>query len=161
MLSAPFAGPGHHADPDMLEIGNPGLTLEEARTQFSLWAMWSAPLLAGHDPREMTGDDVASTVLLNRDVIAVDQDPLGQMATLVSDDAGLQVWKKPLAGGAKAVLVVNASAHPRDASVTLGTHSSVHDLWTSQEHATQDEPFAVDAVPAHASVLLRVDGPQS
>ena len=145
----------------MLEVGNPGLTLEEARTQFSLWAMWSAPLLAGHDPREMTGQDIASAVLLNRDVIAVDQDPLGRMATLTYDDAGLQVWAKPLDGSAKAVLVVNASENARDATVALGAQSTVRDLWADRELAPQNGSVAVKQIPAHASVLLRVDGPKT
>ena len=99
--NAIHVGPGRWADAGGLEAGNPGLTLEEARTQFALWAMWSAPLVAGHDPRTMDGSDVASQVLLNREVIAVARDPLGRMATLVTDDDGMQVWRKHLGDGGR------------------------------------------------------------
>jgi alpha-galactosidase len=87
-----YAGPGHFIDPDMLEVGTapesgngpdlPGyaLTLGEARTNLAMWAMWSAPLIAGNDPRTMTGADPVSQILLNEGIIAVDQDPLGRPA---------------------------------------------------------------------------------
>ncbi len=77
----PYAGPGHWNDPDMLEIGNGGLTVEEYRTHFSLWAMMAAPLIAGNDVAHMTAD--IRSILLNREVIAVDQDPLGRQGRRV------------------------------------------------------------------------------
>jgi alpha-galactosidase len=73
-LSA-FAGPGHWNDPDMLEIGNGGMSPDEYKTHFSLWAMIAAPLIAGNDIRSMNADTAA--ILMNKEVIAIDQDTLG------------------------------------------------------------------------------------
>src|SRR3984957_20322738 len=72
---ARFAGPGHWNDPDMLEVGNGGMTADEYRTHLSLWALLRAPLLAGNDLRTMT--DETKSILMNKEVIAVDQDPAG------------------------------------------------------------------------------------
>ena len=71
-----YAGPGHWNDPDMLEVGNGGLTEDEERAHFSLWCMLAAPLLAGNDLRNMT--PATKAILTNRAVIGIDQDPLGQ-----------------------------------------------------------------------------------
>ncbi len=76
---APFAAPGHWNDPDMLEIGNGGMTDTEYRTHMSLWSMLAAPLIAGNDVRDMT--PAIREILLNREVIAIDQDKLGKQAT--------------------------------------------------------------------------------
>src|SRR5207302_186491 len=70
------AGPGGWNDPDMLEIGNGGMNLAEYRTHLTLWSILAAPLLLGHDPRNMTSEIKA--VLTNQDVIAIDQDTLGK-----------------------------------------------------------------------------------
>ncbi|MBL7513167.1 cellulase family glycosylhydrolase [Frankia nepalensis] len=160
--NAPFVGPGHWADPDMLEVGNKGLSFEEAKTHFSMWAMWSAPLLAGNDPRQMTGSDDASRILLNTEVIAVDQDPLSVMATKVRDDGGLQIWRKPLAGGGQAVALVNT----RDEATTMTLSwrdlgwtsvSAVRDLWRHADLAPGGTGYT-GSVPAHGTVMLRVAG---
>ena len=79
---APYAGPGHWNDPDMLEVGNGGLSEDESQSHFSMWAMLAAPLLAGNDLRSMPS--AVQTILTNTEVIAVDQDPLGKQATLVA-----------------------------------------------------------------------------
>jgi alpha-galactosidase len=91
------------------------LDLAEAGTNFAIWAMWSAPLIAGNDPRAMDGSDLASQVLLNREIIAIDQDPLGRPAALVLNQEGWQVWRKPLSGGEVAVAVVNLADSARSA----------------------------------------------
>ena len=87
---APYAGPGHWNDPDMLEIGNGGMTPTEYRSHMSLWAMLAAPLIAGNDIRSMTPD--IKDILMNRDVIAVDQDKLGQAAVRLWQDADKEAW---------------------------------------------------------------------
>ena len=84
--TALYAVPGHWNDPDMLEIGNGGMTDEEYRTQMSLWAISAAPLLAGNDIRKMS--TATQATLLNRDVIAVDQDPLGKAGCTAADRPG-------------------------------------------------------------------------
>jgi alpha-galactosidase len=98
----PYAGPGHWNDPDMLEVGvdkNEGLTWEEQRSHFSLWAMMAAPLIVGNDLTIM--DDATKDILLNKEVIAVDQDQLGAQGRRVRDDGDLEVWSKPLADGGR------------------------------------------------------------
>src|SRR5712672_1387454 len=100
-----YAGPGHWNDPDMLEVGNGGMTKEEYRTHFSMWAMLAAPLLAGNDVANMTAD--TKEILLNKDVIAIDQDALGQQGRRVKKTGDLEVWSKQLQDGGRAVALLN------------------------------------------------------
>jgi mannan endo-1,4-beta-mannosidase len=162
-FDAPYAGPGHWADSDMLEVGNSGLTPEEQRTHFSLWAMWGAPLIAGNDPRTMQSGDVASQVLLNPEVIAIDQDAEGVMARKVRDAGAIRVWTKPLANGDEAVLLVNAGESPADLTVNLtalglaGTRQ-LRDAWAHTNLGAFTGTYTASNVVPHASVLLRVVG---
>ena len=103
-----YAGPGHWNDPDMLEVGNGKLSLAENRTHFSMWAMLAAPLLAGNDLPNMKPEIKA--ILTNRDVIAIDQDPLGKQGARVYSDGEVDVWSRQLSGGAVAIAVVNAGS---------------------------------------------------
>jgi alpha-galactosidase len=106
---AAAARPGAWNDPDMLEIGNGGMTDDEYRAHFSLWAIMAAPLIAGNDVRSMS--PATRDILTNREVIAIDQDSLGIQGTLVEERTPeLQVWMKPLAGGGRAVVLLNRSA---------------------------------------------------
>ncbi|NLR61658.1 glycoside hydrolase family 27 protein [Chitinophaga polysaccharea] len=105
-----YAGPDHWNDPDMLEVGN-GMTYQEDKTHFSLWAMMAAPLMAGNDIRKMTPQTKA--ILTNRNIIAIDQDPLGIQGFKYADKDSLQVWFKPLQQGDWAVCFVNRSSHDR------------------------------------------------
>jgi alpha-galactosidase len=155
---APYAAPGHWNDPDMLEVGNGGMTPAEYRTHFSLWSMLAAPLIAGNDLRTMT--DETRDILANREVIAVDQDPLGREATKAFEENGAEIWTRPLQGGAVAVGIFNRSDDARrvvfpwnEAGVgpKLG---AVRDLWSHSDLPTSDG-FS-DTVPAHGVVLLRV-----
>ncbi len=100
-----FAGPGHWNDPDMLEVGNGKLTLDENRLHMTLWAMLSAPLLAGNNLSQMTPQTVA--VLTNKDVIAIDQDRLGRQASRVFAEGPIEIWAKPLAEGGTAIAIFN------------------------------------------------------
>ncbi len=107
---AKYAGPGHWNDPDMLEVGNGKLTLDENRTHMSLWAMLAAPLLAGNDLSQMKPETAA--ILTNREVIAIDQDPLGKQGDRVSAVGPVEIWAKPLKGGDKAVALFNRDDTP-------------------------------------------------
>ncbi|MCY0879262.1 MAG: glycoside hydrolase family 27 protein [Firmicutes bacterium] len=107
-----YAGPGGWNDPDMLEVGNGGLTPTQARSHFALWCLMAAPLLLGHDLRTMTDD--TRNIIANRALIAIDQDPLGVQAA-VDVQAGLYYLVKPLAGGATAIGVFNATLEPQEA----------------------------------------------
>src|SRR5437763_1810199 len=104
-LLADVAGPGHWNDPDMLEVGNGGMTDAEYRSHFSLWAIMAAPLLIGTDLRSIKAD--ALEILLNKEVIAVDQDVLGVQGKQVRDSGGVHVIVKPLQGGSHAVAFFN------------------------------------------------------
>jgi len=100
-----YAGPGHWNDPDMLEVGNGGMTNTEYRTHFSLWAILAAPLIAGNDLFHMT--EPTRDILTNKEVIAVDQDPAGKQGYKISDDGNQEVWVKPMFDGSFAVLLLN------------------------------------------------------
>ncbi len=156
--TAPYAGPGHWNDPDMLEIGNGGMTDTEYRTHMSLWALAAAPLLAGNDIRHMS--DATKAILLNREVIAVDQDPLGKQASPIAH-GNLQTWIKPLADGSVAVGVVNLGASPAQARVVaadLPLHGQVgraRDLWAHKEVNFTNGAYS-STVPSHGTLLLRV-----
>src|SRR4029077_9986538 len=87
-----YAGPGHWNDPDMLEVGNGGMTTNEYRAHFSLWSILAAPLIAGNDLRDMKPE--IHDILANKEVIAVNQDPLGSEGRRVCKDEGREVWAK-------------------------------------------------------------------
>lgn len=156
---APYAGPGAWNDPDMLEVGNGGMSDTEYRTHFSLWSQMAAPLLIGSDLRTASPSTLA--ILKNTDVIAVDQDPLGRQGTVVSSSSGLVVMAKPLADGGRSVTLTNETTSTRTISTTvrdigIGGASSyaLKDLWSK---ATSTTTSAISAsVPAHGTVMFRV-----
>jgi alpha-galactosidase len=154
------AGPGAWNDPDMLEVGNGGMTDEEYRAHFSLWAIMAAPLVAGNDVRSMSA--ATRTILLNREVIAVDQDSLGAQGILVSEGPPeLQVWAKPLRDGSRAVALLNRSGKPARISASFqraglrADSATVRDLWAHQDLGTFARRYRT-TVPAHGVVMLRV-----
>jgi alpha-galactosidase len=156
---ARWAGPGHWNDPDMLEIGNGGMTAAEYRTHFSLWAIMAAPLLIGSDLRRASEDTF--TILANTDVIAVDQDPLGRQGTVISSANGLVVYSKVLANGDRAVALSNegtatATIGTTAAAIGFGGSSSytLKDLWSKTSRSTSGAISA--SVPGHGTVLYRV-----
>jgi len=156
--SAPFAGPGHWNDPDMLEIGNGGMSGDEYRTQMSLWALVAAPLLAGNDLQKMTKE--AKSILLNKEVIAIDQDPLGKQAT--PDRKGEQeTWIKPLADGGAAVGVVNLGSSAATATIRAsalpiaGNVTRARDLWAHENVKFTGGAYSTVVQP-HSTLLLRV-----
>jgi len=159
----PNIGPSHFGDPDMLEVGNAGLSFDEEKTNFSMWAMWAAPLIAGNDPRSMNGSDDASKILLNPEVIAIDQDPSVIMASKVQDNAGLQVWSKKLqAPGTQAVALVNATNAPATIAFTwtligLSIIHTIHDVWLYQDITPSGTSYST-TVPAHGTVILKITG---
>jgi alpha-galactosidase len=156
---ADLAGPNHWNDPDMLEIGNGGMTDVEYRTHFTLWAEMAAPLIAGTDVRNMSA--ATTSILTNRDVIAVDQDPLGAQGRPVASSDGHWVLSKPLANGDRAVTLFNETDVPATISTTaaqVGLHSAadyrVRDLWAHDDSESAGTISA--ALPAHAAAMYRV-----
>ncbi len=152
-----YAGPGHWNDPDMLEVGNGGMNAVEYRTHMSLWALLAAPLLAGNDLTTMTAETAA--ILSNKGVIAIDQDALGKQGDRVRQEGPLEVWAKPLSGGAVAVGLFNLSDLPANMTLNaadVGAKGSVamHDVWADKALGKLKVFKAV--VPAHGVVVLRV-----
>jgi alpha-galactosidase len=120
-----YAGPGHWNDMDMLEVGN-GLTPDEERAHFSIWAMMTSPLISGNDLRRMS--PATLKVLTNRDVIAVNQDKLGVQALRMIARGDFEVWIKPLDGGDWAVLFLNRGERTIDERFDWRAHPLADDL---------------------------------
>jgi len=155
-----YAGPGHWNDPDMLEVGNGGMTQEEYRAHFSMWAMFSAPLLAGNDISNMTPG--TKEILLNKEVIAIDQDPLGQQAHRVKKTGDLEIWSKQLQDGSRAVALLNRSPAAAKISVAWTNigypgklSATVRNLWNANDLGKQTESYSAE-VPSHGVVLLTI-----
>jgi alpha-galactosidase len=159
-------GPDHWADPDMLAVGvngtpgtaYPGLTDAEERTQFGMWALLAAPLIAGNALPYM--DDVTWRLLTDRDVLAVDQDPLGAPARVVPGTGG-KVWRRTMSDGSVAVALWNSGdtdariSVPRaDLGLPAASDYLARNLWTGTRSAAGNSVGA--QVSAHDTVLLRI-----
>jgi alpha-galactosidase len=155
---AQYAKPGHWNDPDMLEIGNGGMSDAEYRTHMSLWSLLAAPLLAGNDLRNVPPNILE--ILTNKEIIAIDQDPLGKEATRVEKNGDLEVWARPLSGGAYAVGLFNRGASSakvtaRWSDVGVSGRRRVRDLWAHADRGEVADQFSAD-VPSHGVVLIKV-----
>jgi alpha-galactosidase len=143
-INAPLAAWAHRSawnDPDMLEVGNGALTDGETRAHFAVWAAMAAPLLAGNDITTMTA--AAADILINREVIAVNQDPLGLQAAEVHTDANIDVFAKPLSRcGARAVVILNRGNAAADVRLDWS------EIWLGPGTATQRDLFAHTDRPA-------------
>ena len=119
--------PGAWNDLDMLEVGNGGMTDEEYKTHFSMWAAVKSPLLMGNDIRVLTPQSLS--ILTNPAVLAVSQDPLGSSAVRMwrypvadTDRYGqgeIQMWTGTLTGGDQLVVLLNGGASARAMNASL------------------------------------------
>src|SRR6201999_1604667 len=155
-----YAGPGHWNDPDMLEVGNGGMTNLEYRAHFSLWAILAAPLIAGNDLRNMRRE--IHDILTNKEVVAIDQDALGSEGERVAKNGDAEVWSKQLKNGSRAVVLLNRGESEQEISVSwqdLGypTHvsASVHDLWQHKDLGKFSGKFSA-SVESHGVVMVTV-----
>jgi alpha-galactosidase len=155
---APYSGPGHWNDPDMLEVGNGGMTDVEYRTHMSLWSLLAAPLLAGNDLRSVPAETME--ILTNKEVIAIDQDALGKQAKRVSKDGGREVWARPLSDGSYAIGLFNrgttatkVTALWKDAG--FSGSATVRDLWAHASLGKSVDSYSADVAP-HGVLLLKV-----
>ena len=163
----PYAGPGHWNDPDMLEVGNGGMTEDEYITHFSMWAMLAAPLMAGNDLRDM--DESTRKILTNTDVIAINQDPKGEQARRFMDMGEHEIWAKPLSNGEVAVCFLNRTGEPwrldydwkkqtmyfvRDVSIRKNVYR-IDDLWKKETIGTTDERLK-RVIPPHGVLMVRL-----
>ncbi len=164
--AAPYAGPGHWNDPDMLVVGKVGwgnlhptrLTPNEQYTHISLWCLLSAPLLIGCDMTQL--DPFTLNLLENDEVLAIDQDPLGKEATTVAKTDNTRVYAKDLADGSKAIGLFNLGETEGQVEVKwsdLGLNGKLHvrDLWRQKDLGKFKDSFTV-TVPRHGVVLIRV-----
>ena len=156
----PYAGPGHWNDPDMLEVGNGGMSFEEYKSHFSLWAILAAPLMAGNDLAAMSAE--TKTILTNKEVVAIDQDSLGIEGRRVLKDGDIEVWARPLEDGGRAVVLFNRSKETRKISVPWAALDypaaltlKVRDLWSHKALPAAKGAFSSE-VPSHGVVMIRL-----
>lgn len=155
-----YAGPGHWNDPDMLEVGNGGMTTTEYQAHFSLWALLAAPLMAGNDLSTMKPE--IRDILTNKEVIAVDQDSLGRQGRRMFKDGDAEVWAKPLHDGTRAVILLNRgkgsmeiTANWQDIGYPAHLSAAVRDLWQHKDLGTFKDKFTA-TVPSHGVVMITV-----
>jgi len=155
-----FAGPGHWNDPDMLEVGNGGMTDTEYRSHFSLWAILAAPLIAGNDLRDMK--PAIQEILTNKEVIVVNQDALGREGRPVHKDGDLEVWAKQLKNGNRAVLLFNRGTSEQNVTVAWEDiwypdhlSAAVRDLWQKKDLGKFTGKFSAP-VASHGVVMVTV-----
>jgi alpha-galactosidase len=159
-----YAKPGHFNDPDMLEVGNGALTHDEQIAHFSLWALMNSPLLLGNDVRSISAETLA--IFTNKDVIAVNQDPLGaagdirQKGGLLGDE---QVWSKPMSDGSVVVALLNKGSLAVDITAkwdAIGlkpeTAVRVYDLWLHKDVAAHVTNSYGTLVRPHGVVMVRL-----
>ena len=155
-----YAGPGHWNDPDMLEVGNGGMTDVEYRSHFSLWAILAAPLIAGNDLRDMRPE--IHDILTNKEVIAVNQDALGREGMRVERNGDADIWAKQLKDGSRAVVLLNRGGSESNMTVTweeIGypsqVNATVRDLWQHKDLGKFSGKVSA-TVPSHGVAMLVV-----
>ncbi|MEV4615694.1 alpha-galactosidase [Kitasatospora sp. NPDC049258] len=153
------SGPGHWNDPDMLEVGNGGLSADEQRSHMAMWAVTASPLIAGNKLDSMSAEALA--LLTNPDVVAVDQDPQEGAGRLIRDKNGLQTWARRLADGSVAVALLNQTSGTATVSTTAGSVGlpytasyMLKDVWSGRTTTTAQTISATLA--SHASAMYRV-----
>ena len=134
---AKYAGPGYWNDPDMLEVGNGGMTTEEYKTHFSLWCMLAAPLMAGNDLGNMSPETAG--ILKNGEVIALDQDALGKQGFCFRDNGDYEIWIKKLANNEKAICLLNRGDEEKNVQVDYSTLLKANDdYWSSEPYKLEN-----------------------
>ena len=161
--TASVAGPGAWNDPDMLEVGNGGMTDTEYRTHMSLWAIMAAPLISGNDLRSMT--QATKDILMAPEIVAVDQDALGKQGTRVwvgGSGNWLNIWSKQLSGtNVRAVALFNGTTAAASITVNWSQislpagNATVRDLWARTDLGSFNNSYTV-SVPAHGTVMLKI-----
>mgnify|MGYP000010589350 FL=1 len=163
----PYAGPGHWNDAEMLEVGNGGMNKEEYKTHFSMWCMLATPLMAGNDLRKMDAD--TKEILTNKEVIAVNQDKLGEQARRFMDMGEKEIWAKPLANGELAVCFLNRTESVwkldydwHKQTIYFADEVNIHkkeykirDLWKHQDIGTTKAHTQYEIAP-HGVLMVRL-----
>ncbi|WOH03375.1 hypothetical protein DCAR_0622772 [Daucus carota subsp. sativus] len=143
---ASYAGPGGWNDPDMLEVGNGGMSVEEYRSHFSIWAIAKAPLLIGCDIRAM--NNATHAILSNKEVIAVNQDKLGIQGKKIKSNANLEIWAGKLSKNRIAVVLWNRGASTAwitaywpELGLAPYTEVNARDLWRHQTYKVKGKIY--------------------
>ena len=164
-----YAGPGHWNDPDMLEVGN-GMSTTEDRAHFTMWCLLAAPLISGNDLRHMNPETLR--ILTDKDIIALNQDPLGIEAFKYSAKDGVEVWFKPLTHGAWAACFLNRNKDPQNVTFSWKSEKvldpdfnydpkfdtttyRIRELWQKQDLGTTKTPL-IAAVQGHDVLVVRL-----
>ncbi|TXD46451.1 glycoside hydrolase family 27 protein [Polaribacter sp. IC073] len=160
-----YASPGHVNDMDMLQVGR-GMSFEEDKTHFSMWSMMNSPLLAGNDLREMSQQTI--DILTNKEIIALNQDPLVYQARRLVDHGDLEVWAKPLVStmsGKVAVTLLNRSNETKTMSFDLDTVGidvaegyAYRNIWAKKDFEKSNQKSLSFEVAPHGVVVLTIDG---
>ena len=155
---AKFAGPGHWNDPDLLAVGDGPMNVEEGRQQMSLWAILAAPLIATNDITQMTPETRA--LLMNKDVIAIDQDRAGKQGDRVYAEGPVEIWERHLADGGAAIGIFNRHPGPMKATVDLeklgfSRGTKMRDVWAGTDTRVPSGPITFKLL-GHSVVLLRM-----
>jgi alpha-galactosidase len=149
---AKYAGPGYWNDPDMLEVGNGGMTTEEYKTHFSLWCMLAAPLMAGNDLGNMSPQ--TKKILTNKDLIEIDQDSLGKQGFCYRDNGNYEIWIKKLRNDEKATCLLNRSDEVKTVQVDFDMLlKAKDDYWSSDSYNLKD--YKVYDLWEHEDVKLK------
>ncbi|KAI8927199.1 glycoside hydrolase superfamily [Entophlyctis helioformis] len=167
-----YSAPGGFNDLDMLEVGNGGMTNVEYRTHFSLWCALKSPLILGNNVANMTKE--IHEILGNKELIAINQDPLGLSASLaerftkptflgLSETPIIDIITGPLAGGDKVAVLFNRDTIPHDITLDFAKHfglpagstAALRDLWAHKDLGVISESYTVKQVEPHASVVFR------
>lgn len=156
-----YSGPDHWNDPDMLEVGNQGLSPAESRAHFSFWCLLAAPLMAGNDVRSMNTDTLA--ILTNKEAIAIDQDSLGKQGFRFRVETGREIWLRELANGEWALCMLNTGTASADLTIDWsitnwtfkGVKFKIRDLWSGKDLGTTENPLT-QTVQAHDVVFVRL-----
>ncbi len=152
-----IAKPGHWNDPDMLEVGNRGLSYEEQRSQMTMWSIMAAPIMISSDVRNMSNE--TKELYLNKDMIGINQDSLGVQGHRISDKDGKQVWTKPLKNGDIAVALLNNNGSTQTVEcdfkdIGVEGEVEVRDAWKKKDLGPVS--YVSIELPAHGSALLRL-----
>ncbi|MCK9183323.1 MAG: carbohydrate-binding protein [Fibrobacteraceae bacterium] len=155
------AGPGHWNDPDMLQVGNGVLTMDESRAHITMWAMMAAPLLTGSDLRSMTTE--VKSIYMNAEMIAVDQDSAGIAGHRLSAENSKEIWVRPLGSETSGVMAValfnrNSSAATIDldfSKLGISGDVTVRDIWNKKDLGVLNGSLSAE-VPAHGTAFLKI-----
>lgn len=172
---AKYAEPGYWNDPDMLEIGNGGMTTNEYKTHFSMWCMLAAPLMAGNDLSNMSEETMS--ILTNANLIAVNQDKLGQQAVCIRESGGYEIWIKNLVNNEKVACLLNRSDEEKEVLVNFNrllrvkgesdpryqlyedsyelSDYKILDLWENKEFKITGDYRIMIKIPPHSVKVYR------